>query len=116
MGKHPTDNPSKYPPLGRALMWVDKPRSANTIIRALAIACGLLFLADFTYEKYGHLTAEYIPGFFGVYGFVMFAALIIAARTLRKVIKRPEDYYGDTSIDTEDYPADQLEKVDTDVS
>jgi hypothetical protein len=46
----------------------------------------------------------------------MFTALILAAKTLRIFIKRPENYYGDKAIDIEDYPADQLEKVDNDVS
>ena len=50
------------------------------------------------------------PGFYGVYGFFMFTALILVAKALRLFIKRPENYYGDKAIDTEDYPTDQLEQ------
>lgn len=110
------DNPADYPALGRLMTWVDRPGSANKIFWALAVACGLLFLADFTYEKHGHFEVEHYPGFFGIYGFVMFTALILAAKTLRYFIKRPEDYYGDKAIDREEYPADQLEKVDRDAT
>ena len=110
----PNDNPANYPRLGRMMMWVDKPGSANKVFWALAIACVLLFLADFTYDKHGHFHIEEIPGFYGIFGFVAFTALILAAKTLRILIKRPEGYYGDKAIDAEDYPEDQLDKVDHD--
>lgn len=108
------DDPAKYPALGRLLLWVDRPGSATTVFRALAALCVVMFLADFTYEKHGHFEIENLPGFFGIYGFVMFTGLIIAAKTLRIFIKRPEDFYKDKAVDTEDYPADQLEKVNSD--
>ena len=34
----------------------------------------------------------------------------MGAKALRFIIKRPENYYGDKSVDSEDYPADQLEQ------
>ena len=108
------DNPVNYPFLGRMMLWVDKPGSANKIFWALVIVCVLLFLADFTYAKHGHFEVEDLPGFYGVFGFVMFTALILIAKGLRVLIKRPEDYYGDKAIDCEEYPEDQLDKVDHD--
>lgn len=114
MGEHPTETPENYPRLGRALMWVDKPGSANKIFWGLAIFCGLLFLADFTYNKHGHFSVEDLPGFYGVYGFVMFTALILVAKALRVFIKRPEDFYGDKAVDREAYPEDQLERISND--
>jgi len=106
------DTPENLPALGRMFLWVDKPGSANKIFWGLAVFCALLFLADFTYHKHGHFEIEDFPGFYGLYGFVMFTLLILAAKTLRIFIKRPEDYYGDKAIDTEDYPASQMEKAD----
>ena len=114
MAQTPKDDPALYPPLGRALMWVDKPGSANKLFWGLAIICLVLFTLDFTYKKYGKFTVEEIPGFFGVYGFVMFTLLILAAKGLRVLIKRPEGFYGDKTIDTEAYPEDQLERIDHD--
>ncbi len=108
------DNPANYPALGRMMLWVDKPGSANKIFWGLAIVSFLVFLADFTYEKHGNFHIEEIPGFYGVFGFVAFTALILIAKTLRILIKRPENYYGDKAIDSEDYPEDQLDKVDYD--
>ncbi|MFV2034808.1 MAG: hypothetical protein ACC631_06825 [Halocynthiibacter sp.] len=110
----PKDDPANYPALGRMMLWVDKPGSANKIFWGLVIASILVFLADFTFEKHGKFYVEDIPGFYGVYGFIAFTALILIAKTLRVLIKRPEDYYGDKAIDREEYPEDQLDKVDHD--
>lgn len=108
------ETPDSYPALGRMLLWVDKPGSATKIFWALAVVCGLLFLVDFTYEKHGHFDVENLPGFFGIYGFVMFTGLILAAKGLRTLIKRDEDFYGDKAIDREEYPETGLGKVDHD--
>ena len=101
---------SKFSPLGKTLSWFTKTKNANKIFLGLASLCFALFLADFTYHKHGHFHIEEIPGFYGAYGFFMFTALILVAKALRLLIKRPENYYGDKAIDGEDYPADQLEQ------
>lgn len=113
MSKH-KDDPANYPALGRMMLWVDKPGSANKIFWGLAVVSILVFLADFTFEKHGDFAIADIPGFYGIFGFVAFTALILLAKTLRVLIKRPEDYYGDKAIDSEEYPEDQLDKVDYD--
>ena len=107
---HPEDT-SGYSPLAKLFVWFATPANANKIFAALIALCLLLFLSDFTYKKYGHFAVEYIPGFYAAYGFVMFAGLILAAKTLRVFIKRPEDFYGDKAIDRESYPEAELEQV-----
>ena len=108
------DDPSYYPLLGRALLGIDTPKSANVIFWALAALCVVLFLLDFTYDKHGHFEVEHIPGFYGIYGFVMFTGLILVAKALRVLIRRPEDFYGDKAVDSEDYPKDQLARIKND--
>jgi hypothetical protein len=112
MDNQTPNSDENLPALGRMYSWVDRPGSVNKIIWGLVVACVIVFGADFTYKKYGPFAVESIPGFFGAYGFVMFTALILAAKTLRIFIKRPEDYYGDKAIDREDYPAEGLDKVE----
>jgi len=111
-----TDDPERYPWLSRKLLWVDKPGSVNLMIKLLAVICALLFLADFAYHKHISVAIEAIPGFYGIYGFIMFSALIIVAKMLRVLIKRPENYYEPKSVDTEEYPEEGLEKVDHDAA
>jgi hypothetical protein len=109
MAQKPKDDPATYPALGRMLMWVDKSGSDKKIVWALVVACLFVFALDWTFEKHGHFDVENINGFFAFYGFVMFTGLIVVAKALRYFIKRPEDYYGDKAIDTEEYPEDQLD-------
>lgn len=108
------DDPNKFPLIGRLLLWVDRPGSANKLFWILGAICLGLFLYDFTFEKHGHFEMEHLPGFFGVFGFIAFAAVIFGAKALRVLIKRPEDFYADKAIDSEDYPASGLDKVDHD--
>ena len=101
---------SKLSLLGKTLSWFTKTKNANKLFLGLALLCFALFLADFTYHKHGHFHIEEIPGFYGAYGFFMFTALILVAKALRLLIKRPENYYGDKAVDGEEYPTDQLEQ------
>ena len=109
MDKNHSEDSSGYTPLAKLFVWFATPTNANKIFAALAALCLLLFMSDFTYKKYGHFPIEKIPGFYGVYGFIMFTALILVAKTLRLLIKRDEAYYGMKSVDNEDYPTDQLD-------
>ena len=111
MAQTPKDDPSTYPALGRMMTWVDKKGSDKKIFVALAFVCLAVFLLEWTYEKHGHFHIEDVKGFYAYYGFIMFTGLILVAKGLRVLIKRPEDYYGDKAVDTEEYPEDQLEKL-----
>lgn len=109
MSKTENDDPATYPTLGRLLSWVDKKGSDKIIFWALAAVCVAVFALEWTYEKHGYFHIEDMIGFYAFYGFIMFTGLILVAKALRVLIKRPEDYYGDKAIDTEDYPEDQLD-------
>ncbi len=73
--------------------WLERPGSVLAIIRALALVCSLVVLADFFYEKHGHYSWEDFPGFYAIFGFVSCVVLVLVATQLRKILKRDEDYY-----------------------
>ena len=73
--------------------WLDEPRNVTKIYYALLAACAALFLADFLYAKHAKFKLEDVFGFYGLYGFVACVLLVLIAKELRKVLKRPEDYY-----------------------
>ncbi|HIL81569.1 MAG TPA: hypothetical protein EYG54_09970 [Myxococcales bacterium] len=73
--------------------WLERPGSVLAIIRALALVCSLVVLADFFYEKHGHYSWENFPGFYAIFGFVSCVVLVLVATRLRKILKRDEDYY-----------------------
>lgn len=73
--------------------WLDNPRNVNWIVRGVFIAAGVMILLDLLYQKHPHFGMEGTFGFYGIYGFVACVALVIAAKGLRVLLKRDEDYY-----------------------
>ena len=73
--------------------WLDEPRNVTKVFWSVVIACALLFGADAFYHKHAEFEAESWFGFYGIYGFVGSVALVLAAKGLRKILMRDEDYY-----------------------
>ena len=73
--------------------WLDNPRNVNWIVRGVFILAGVMILLDLLYHKHPHFGMENWFGFYGLYGFVACVALVIAAKGLRVLLKRDEDYY-----------------------
>lgn len=73
--------------------WLDDPNNVTKIYWGLCAICALVFVADAFYHKHIHFQAEGWFGFFGIFGFVACVGLVLAAKLLRKVLIRPEDYY-----------------------
>jgi hypothetical protein len=73
--------------------WLDERGNVDKIYYGLVIVCAALLLADFFYDKHAKFRLEDIFGFYGIFGFVACVGLVLAAKELRKLLKRPEDYY-----------------------
>ena len=74
---------------------LDSPRSGRLALRGVAVICALLVASDFVIEKHGHYDFEMWIGSKGIYGFVACVALVLAAKQLRRIVKRDRDYYDD---------------------
>jgi hypothetical protein len=79
--------------------WFDHPRNVRKILWALYTACGLLLAIDFVYHRHADFEFEQFFGFYGLYGFGACVALVLIAKELRKLLSRPEDYYGEAPDD-----------------
>jgi hypothetical protein len=73
--------------------WLDDPRNVNKVFWGLVTVCALLVVFDFFYHKHTYYDVESVIGYHGWYGFVSCWCLVIAAKQLRKLVKRDEDYY-----------------------
>jgi hypothetical protein len=73
--------------------WLDESRNVTRIFRALCVVCVLLVAADFLYDKHGHFLWEGWPGFHGLFGFLGCVFLVLAAKQLRRILMRKEDFY-----------------------
>ncbi len=73
--------------------WLDRKENVDKIVYALYLACVLVLAADFFVHRHGSFAIEDVPGFYGLYGFVACVGLVLAAKLLRRLLIRPEDYY-----------------------
>lgn len=86
MSTEQQDNPN---PAG----WADRPAVRKRIRWALYIACAVLFVADFFVHRHIVNPIEKLPAFYAIYGFAALVAVVLAAKGLRRIVKRDEDYY-----------------------
>lgn len=71
----------------------DSPRVTDRAVWAIVAICAVLFAIDWFVPKHGPFGIEHAFGFYGIYGFLAGAGLVLVAGQLRRVLMRPEDYY-----------------------
>ncbi len=82
-------------PPGEPRRWLDEPANVRKVYFSVWIACGLLLLAELFVDKHGEVDIEHWFGFHGFYGLVACVLLVLAAKLLRRMLIRPENYYDD---------------------
>ncbi|HEX5757546.1 MAG TPA: hypothetical protein VFY12_14505 [Arenimonas sp.] len=73
--------------------WLDRPRNVTRLVYGLYALCAALLAADLLYEKHVHFAFEAWFGFFALFGFGAYVFIVLSAKALRRLIRRPEDYY-----------------------
>ena len=81
------------PPNDGKTYWLDDMRNVRKIVWTLVIVCAALFVADAFYHKHPHFSAESWFGFYALYGFFMCVGLVLAAKVMRVLLMRDENYY-----------------------
>jgi hypothetical protein len=84
------ENPER-PDEGR--YWLDDPGNVTRIVWTLVGVCVLLLVAGAFLEQHGMFAIENVFGFYALFGFVAYVALIFLGKGLRAMVMRPEDYY-----------------------
>ncbi|MGH6692670.1 MAG: hypothetical protein ACREF4_18530 [Gammaproteobacteria bacterium] len=72
-----------------------RPRTIRRLWRIFIAVLALAALAELAVEAHPHFAAEGLFGGYAIYGFVACAALILVARALGLILKRPDTYYDD---------------------
>ena len=75
--------------------WLDSKNNVTKVYRGVWIACALLLVAELFVHPHGHFAVEEWFGFYGFYGFIVCVGLVLGAKALRVVLKRPENYYDE---------------------
>ncbi len=73
--------------------WLDRPRNVTYLVYVLYAACATLLLAELGIDKQAHFAFENRFGFYAAFGFGAYVVIVLAAKGLRHLIRRPEDYY-----------------------
>ena len=63
--------------------------------RIFIVVLALTLLAELFVEPHPHFALERLFGAYALYGFAACAALILVAKVLGLVLKRPDTYYDD---------------------
>lgn len=71
----------------------DKPRNVKLTLIALYILCGITLVFEFFVNRHLSHPWEQLFGFHALYGFVVCISLVLAAKELRKLLIRQENYY-----------------------
>ena len=73
--------------------WLDDPVNVTKLYRGLWVLGTLLVALDFVLHRHDDLGFAATYGFYAAYGFFACVSLVLAAKVLRRLVKRPEDYY-----------------------
>jgi len=73
--------------------WLDRSENVTRLFRGLCAVGLALALGDLVVHRHDAIGFAEWFGFYAAYGFVACVALVLTAKALRRVLKRPEDYY-----------------------
>jgi len=71
----------------------DRPRNVTWLLRVFYALCAVLLAADFVYHRHVYHAFESAPGFYALFGLAACVVLVLAAKEMRKVLMRGEEYY-----------------------
>ncbi len=71
----------------------DNPENVKRLRKGFFVALVLVLVAELFVDMHGEFAVEHFFGFYAVYGFISYVFLIFAAKLLRTILMRKEDYY-----------------------
>jgi len=72
----------------------DRKANQDLLFRALYAVSAVLVIVDLFVHRHAEHPWEHVKAFYPLYGFVGIVILVLAAKGLRRLTMRPEDYYG----------------------
>ncbi len=75
--------------------WLAKKINSSKIIWLLSLICVFLFVAEFYVHRHAEMGVDEYIGFYGAYGLIGSIFLVFLSHQIRKLLKRPEDFYDD---------------------
>ncbi len=76
-------------------LYLLQPMVVKRIVYTLYALCAGSVLLDLVIHRHETLGFAEFFGFYAWYGLVACVALVLAAKGMRRLVKRPENYYGE---------------------
>ena len=73
--------------------WLDRKENVTKVAWALYATCASLVILEVFIHRHGDVGADNWFGFYAAYGFFGSVFLVMVAKQMRRLLKRPEDYY-----------------------
>lgn len=73
--------------------WLDRSENVTKLFRGLWVIGTALIVADLFMHKHEEFGFAGWLGFYGLFGFVACVTLVLTAKALRRILRRPENYY-----------------------
>jgi hypothetical protein len=80
-------------PEGERERWLDRKENVDKVYWSVWGLCAALLLVEPLVHKHGDFSFENWFAFHAWFGFVACVGLVLAAKALRVILKRPADYY-----------------------
>lgn len=76
--------------------FLDNPAHVRWLFIAFCIVCGIVLGLDFLRNRaLDNYSGGWAPGYYCLYAGIGVTLLVFASKLLRKLVKRPEDYYDE---------------------
>ena len=75
------------------MSWIDRPRNVAKIYAGLWFIGAVLALLDLVLHRHAEAGFDDFFAFYALYGFIACVALVLAAKALRRIVMRAEDYF-----------------------
>ncbi len=79
--------------------WLDDPLNIKKLWRAFMVVLALTVAAELVVHLHPHFELESLFGFHAVYGLVTCLLMIVGAKGLALLVKRPDDFYAEDGAD-----------------
>jgi hypothetical protein len=80
-------------PKDREDYWLARPRTIRSLWVVFIVILAATVLADLFIDHHGQFGIDGTIGFYAWYGFLSCVCLVLLARALGAILKRPADYY-----------------------
>lgn len=75
--------------------WLARPSTIKLLWRVSIVVLALLVAADLVIVHHPYFGIDGLFGFGAWYGFISCVVLVVAAKGLGFLLKKPDDYYGE---------------------